>query len=186
MAARQLPCPTVLRLFLEYCPDTGTFSWKRRARRFFKSYRDFKAWNARYPGERALYQVDDKGYAFGRVAGPMLKAHRVAWAISYGEWPSVIDHINGNPADNRLSNLRNVTTLENSRNAKIPKNNTSGVVGVSWNKASRKWCARIGVQMREIVLGYYASKDEAIAARRAAEKEHGFHENHGRQREVGI
>lgn len=56
--------------------------------------------------------------------------------------------------------------------AKTPKNNTSGVTGVSWNSKSSKWCARIGIHKKRITLGYYENKEDAIKARKEAEEKY--------------
>lgn len=82
------------------------------------------------------------------------------------------DHIDRNPLNNRKSNLRPCTQKENTRNRSIPSNNTSGFIGVSFNKRNNKWFSYIkcdGILHR---LGYYIDKDEAIKARLKAEKEY--------------
>lgn len=79
-----------------------------------------------------------------------------------------IDHINGNPRDNRLINLRVVTRTQNMRNTRINKNNTSGVKGVSWYTSRNKWCAAIEIGRRKIHLGLFESIDDAIKAREDA------------------
>lgn len=79
------------------------------------------------------------------------------------------DHINRNPLDNRKSNLRKATSLENMKNQSKHKNNTSGVSGVSWHKKIEKWCARIGVDNKMINLGCFTDKKDAIKARLEAE-----------------
>lgn len=73
-----------------------------------------------------------------------------------------IDHINGDKLDNRKSNLRLCTNQENIRNSKVMIKNTSGFKGVSWMKSKSKWRARIKVNMREIHLGLFASKLDAV------------------------
>lgn len=83
----------------------------------------------------------------------------------------VIDHINRNPLDNRLSNLNIVTHAENSENKSINKRNKSGVAGVTWHKQRKKWRARINKQGKEYSLGLFESKQDAIEARKKAEKE---------------
>ena len=84
----------------------------------------------------------------------------------------VVDHINRNPLDNRRCNLRVCTQQENQFNHSIPCNNTSGVMGVSWNKNANKWTAQIHVNGKVIYLGAYNTKEEAIDARRQAEIEY--------------
>ena len=83
--------------------------------------------------------------------------------------PFEVDHRNGRTLDNRLSNLRAVTCLQNQQNRQLYCNNNSGVTGVYWYRWNQKWCARIGVNGRLIFLGYFANKLDAIAARATAE-----------------
>lgn len=78
----------------------------------------------------------------------------------------IVDHINGNPLDNRRSNLRLASVAENSRNHGISKRNTSGVRGVSWHKGKRKWAAAITIH-----LGYFDNLEDAQIARERAESE---------------
>lgn len=132
-------------------------------------------------GKEAFISRKPNGYIYARLMGRAIYAHRAAWAISYGEWPKGdIDHINGDRADNRIANLRDVSRQENMRNAKRNRANRSGVVGVTWCRAARKWQAQIGISGKCKYLGIFSSRDDAVAARRAAERQYGFHENHGR------
>lgn len=81
-----------------------------------------------------------------------------------------VDHINANKLDNRRSNLRAVRASVNLRNVHhLNANNTSGIRGVCWDKTGKYWMAYISVQQKRIYLGYFQSKDEAIAARIAGE-----------------
>lgn len=126
-----------------------------------------------------------QGYLRGSYKGVALAAHRVAWALHHGVWPAdQIDHIDGDGCNNRISNLRDVTNLENSKNlgrSKIKVGPDSGVDGVYWHKQSGKWMARLKSNGKWIYLGTYADLDEAIAIRRRAEEAYGFHPNHGRR-----
>ena len=71
-------------------------------------------------------------------------AHRLVWLYHYGEWPSdQIDHIDGDPLNNHIDNLRVVTNQENLKNQKLYINNTSGVAGVYFHKQHQKWRAEI-------------------------------------------
>lgn len=79
-----------------------------------------------------------------------------------------IDHINGNPLDNRRSNLRHISHKDNSRNCKLSKNNTSGFNGVNWVKSKNKWRARIKHDYKNIFLGYFHDKEDAKSCRYAA------------------
>jgi hypothetical protein len=113
--------------------------------------------------------------------GRKYQAHRVAWLLQAGAWPKgFIDHINGARDDNRIENLRDVSSRENQMNMKMNSRNTSGVVGVVWRWKTKTWEASIKVFGKRIHLGNYADIRHAAAARKAAEKEHGFHPNHGR------
>lgn len=108
------------------------------------------------------------GYARVSVNGRMLYAHRIIYAIVYGEMPMDVDHINRNRIDNRIENLRDVSKSENQHNSKKRKNNTSGFPGVSWDTRDQKWQAYIMVDRRKIHLGYFEDFDDAVQARKIA------------------
>jgi hypothetical protein len=67
-----------------------------------------------------------KGYRVIRVDGAYYCIHRIIFALHHGFYPEVVDHINGNPKDNRVENLRAATPQQNRHNSKRPANNTSG------------------------------------------------------------
>ena len=75
-----------------------------------------------------------------------------------------VDHINGNPLDNRKSNLRICTIAENLRNKGAGKNNTSGYKGVSWVKRNKRWLAQIKHNGKQVYIGHYKNKEEAARA----------------------
>jgi len=121
------------------------------------------------------------GYMQGMIEGKRYTMHRLVWLYVHGVFPEEeVDHINGVRADNRLANLRSVSHKENSRNAQKPTNNTSGVVGVYWDKDCQKWRARIKVDYVTKNLGVFACLLDAVDARKSAERAYGFHPNHGR------
>lgn len=131
-------------------------------------------------GSEAGYLRPD-GYVQLYVGSNRHYAHCVAWLYMTGEWPpEKIDHINGVRDDNRFDNLRAVSHQDNARNQKIPITNSSGVMGVSWHKRIKKWNAYIRVDGKLIHIGYFDNLCDASVARKQAEIEHGFHENHGR------
>jgi hypothetical protein len=96
--------------------------------------------------------------------------HRLAWMYVYGKWPrNDIDHINGNPLDNRIENLRDVTELGNNQNLRRPKKgNISGFLGVAPNHS--RWLAKITVSGKQIYLGTYNTPEEAHQAYLAAKR----------------
>jgi hypothetical protein len=98
-----------------------------------------------------------------------------------GKFPKLdIDHIDGNGINNKWNNLREVTRSQNCRNIKLASNNTSGFIGVRWNEENKKWRALIGIDRKSKHLGYFDNLEEAIMARKNAERMFGFHPNHGR------
>lgn len=94
------------------------------------------------------------------------KLHRTIINVSEEK---IIDHINHNTLDNRKSNLRICTQNDNAKNKSKQINNTSGVTGVSWYKKYEKWRVRIQVNNKDILIGYFDDKEEAIKARKEAE-----------------
>lgn len=124
----------------------------------------------------------DGGYSRIQLKGVKYMAHIVAWTLYHKATPKhEIDHINGNRSDNRILNLRDVTRLENSRNKRKPKNNTSGCAGVHFDKSSNKWRARITIKCKKICLGYFDDFNRAKESVEKARVENGFHKNHGRE-----
>lgn len=180
MAAKALPSQEVLRQLLRYEPETGKLFWRERPTELFESPRIAKRWNSIYAGTEAFTTLHATGYVEGRIFGLRYKAHRVIWKLVYGTDPYEIDHINGQRAFNALANLREVNRQENSRNRALCSTNTSGVTGVFFHTAASKWVAKIGVGFDHVHLGTFDKFDDAVAARRTAEIEHGFHQNHGR------
>jgi hypothetical protein len=111
--------------------------------------------------------------------------HRVAWKIVYGtDADNEIDHINCNPQDNRISNLRISDPVSNKRNLRRRKNNKSGYNGIYKCNKTNKWHAQIRnkldpLKRQNISLGYYPNIEDAIKARKIAELKYGYDINHG-------
>lgn len=159
---------------MHYNPQTGEFTWLNPT-----SFRVKKGDIVGYSHKTQ----DGKTYIQTAIDGVKYYAHRLAWFYMEGCWPDgQIDHINGDGTDNRWCNMRVVTHHDNSKNQKLRSTNTSGVVGVFWSEERQKWCASITVKGKSIALGRYDDMVDAIDARRKAELEHRFHENHGSER----
>jgi hypothetical protein len=100
--------------------------------------------------------------------------------MHYGKWPEgVIDHIDHDGTNNRISNLRDVTHTDNLRNARMSKCNKTGVKGVHKNKVG-SYVATIGCGKTYRYLGSFKRIEDAANARKNAEREMGYHENHGK------
>lgn len=139
----------LLELF-EYDPESGNFYHKVPAGHFHQS-----------------------GYRYITIGGKQHLAHRLAWLYVHGDWPDqLIDHADGNRANNRLSNLRKATYSQNAANAKKHVHNTSGIKGVSFDETKKRWQATITVNNKQMHLGRFKTKDEARAAYMAAAKMH--------------
>lgn len=96
------------------------------------------------------------------------KAHRLIWFYMTGEWPDIIDHINRIPYDNKWCNLRNGNYKLNSINRKLASNSLSNIKGVTYIKKENMWRSRIGVNGKQIYLGYFKTKEEAANAYKIA------------------
>lgn len=153
-----------LKKILHYDPDTGEFTWTDRKK------------NINRPEAGSS---DSKGYEIIMINQKNYRAHRLAWLYMYGVMPkNQIDHINHVPYDNRVSNLREVTNQENQRNRRY-SGNSSGVIGVCFDKARSKWKPHIKVDGTLINLGRFDKLEDAVKARKLAEVKYGFHINHG-------
>lgn len=148
---------------LTYCPDSGIFTKKKNG----------KIVGAKHRSGSIEISINRKKY----------QAHRLAWLYVYGKFPNnSIDHINHIRDDNRIVNLRDVTTTENNRNMSRRKDNTSGVTGVVWNKLEKRWKAQISINGNTIGLGTFVLFSQAVDARKNAEIFYCFHENHGKEK----
>lgn len=186
MATRQLPDAELLRKLLRYDPETGKLYWRERTPDMFKPGNrgvaaNCKTWNKKNAGKEAFAALDAYGYGTGTIFGVGYKAHRVAWKIMTGEEPHSIDHINGAKFDNRFSNLTASDPERNALNSRKRPDNNSGCTGVCWHPTKEKWRAFINRSGRQHSLGYHRSLDDAVRARKAAERKHGFSPNHGRK-----
>ncbi len=129
-----------------------------------------------YPEPRLVSGVGGNGYIQVVVCGLHLTAHRLAWFITHGEWPIGVDHINGDRTDNRLCNLRAATQAQNTQNIREPKShNTSGYLGVSWDKARGKFTAGISINGKRRGLGRFDKAEDAHAAYLAAKRKYHSH-----------
>jgi hypothetical protein len=108
-----------------------------------------------------------------------MKRSRLAFALTVGRWPTIIDHINGDRTDDRWCNLREVNGSENQKNRRLETDNTWGIHGLV-RRPSGKWEAAIRHSGAYLYLGRYSDFFEAVCARKSAELKYGFHENHGR------
>ena len=168
-----------LRERLSYNPETGLLHWKYNPKMP-------QSWNTQWALKEAFTYVSGGRYRQGAIDGVNHHAHRIAWAMFYGEWPTgVVDHINGDGTDNRIENLRMGTVSDNAKNAKRSIANSSGATGVTYVKRRGKWQAQIVHRGRCNFLGYFDDVNEAIAARKQAEVKYGFHANHGREEGFG-
>ena len=163
-----------LKGLLDYDPETGVFTWRKRT-----------SSRVRVGDQAGCKKTDHwgKAYIHVKVGGGDYLAHRLAFLWMEGGVPEdQTDHEDGDGTNNRWSNLKRANHQQNGRNRRRQSNNSSGVTGVLWEPRSRRWRAQIKVKGRTLYLGLFASKEDAIAARKAAELEHNFHPNHGSAR----
>lgn len=183
MANKPLPTIQHLRQLLRYDPVSGRLFWLPRTRSMSASAHHMNTFNTSHANKEAG-TIDSRGYCLVGISVNQsryrLWGHRLAWAIHFGEWPNGdVDHINGNPSDNRLINLRNVSHAQNMRNRPGNKNSSSRYCGVSWDKQKSKWSADIRIpnpsgegRGRKKHLGRYDMECEAAAAYNSAALEH--------------
>lgn len=175
----------IVRELLDYCPETGELTWKRRAEHWFHDNRAWKIWNTKHAGKvTSTITRDSYGYETIKVTifGKKYQAHRIVWLYMTGDFPNgCIDHIDRDATNNKWGNLRDVTLMENSKSMSMSSRNKSGVAGVSWDKKRSCWKAQILANGKYCFLGYFAKEDLDVAAMEVLEAraEHGFHPTHG-------
>ncbi len=142
------------REILHYDPETGIFTRKVRTAQRHQV------------GDRACGNPVKAGHLRVAFDGEKYLAHRLAWLYIYGEWPKkYIDHINGDPADNRIANLRDVSLKTNSENQRrCRRDNQAGVLGIHQAANGIDWVARIQIDGKGYYLGTFETQKEAQAA----------------------
>jgi hypothetical protein len=158
-----IPLPPLeeLKEFLDYNPATGVFTWKKEPPYQYK-----------IKGGQKAGCLNSNGYRQIQFMRNQVVAHRLAYYMHYGVGPleKLVDHINGDKTDNRIKNLRLVTNQQNLFNkSSLSKRNFSGFTGVFWNKKARKWQVSIVYNGKNIYLGLYSNKEDAIQVRKEAE-----------------
>lgn len=152
---------------LSYDQITGIFKWKVNV--------------------SGIAQVGDiagsktsEGYTVIQIKGRKYKAHRLAFLIIKGYMPKFVDHKDTDRSNTAWHNLRECTKSQNQHNSKTPSNNTSGVKGLTFNKSTNKWVARISVNGKSKYLGQFSDTTLAEAALSKARAEfHGAFANNG-------
>ena len=147
------PTTEQVRELLDYDPMTGVMKWRKTGmgRRL----------------DRIAGSADRHGYLQTRINGRMYFNHRLAWVYVHSTWPQhVIDHINGNPADNRIENLRDVPRKMNQENQRraASSNKTTGLLGASLHRKTGKFVAAIQTDRKTHYLGLYETPEQAHAA----------------------
>ena len=144
-----------LRELFNYDPETGIFTWRQKTTP--------KSNSITVGGIAGTIGAD--GYTRIMIHRATHKGHRLAWLYVHGcHAPSILDHINGNRSDNRITNLRLATRSLNSQNRGPSRSNKANTLGVYIGRKGN-YCAAIGITLagksRRLHLGTFASLDEA-------------------------
>lgn len=162
----KMPSREFIREWLDYDPVTGVFTWKKEPRP-----------TRPLIGAVAGGASRKNGYAFIKLRGfRQIGAHRLAFIYFCGRIPDgfEVDHIDNNPANNAILNLRLATSSEQKQNKRVQSNNRCGLKGAYYHEAhkGKKWRSQIKVDGKYVFLGYYATPEEAHAAYREAADKH--------------
>lgn len=162
-----LPSAAYLQACFIYRPETGELIWRERPREHFANLRAWSRCRTQFAGKPAG-GIEVNGRRVIRLGNVPYQAHRIVWKLMTGEEPpATIDHINGDPLDNRWANLRAATMLQQSGNQPLQSNNTSGYRGVSRHLGG-KWLVQLGKRY----LGLFDTPEAASAAYEAAAREY--------------
>jgi hypothetical protein len=133
--------------------DTGAVVWKIQTARCTKV------------GSLAGFKKSS-GHLYVQIDGKTIALHRIVWAMFNGSWPvGILDHMNENPADNRICNLRIASKSQNGANVRRPqRNNKTGYKGVSLNKQTNKYRASMTLNGKHVHIGSFSTPEEAFHA----------------------
>lgn len=126
--------------------------------------------NSRGQKGRPAGTVNALGYTQIRIHGRSYLAHRLIFYMTFGRWPGMLDHVNGNRSDNRASNIRECSPTENLYNSRRPTSNTSGYKGIRLEKG--KYAIRMYVNGRPKRFGRTETLQEAVDKLNKIRKEH--------------
>lgn len=157
--------------YLDYDPESGHLTW--RTKEHSKKV---------VVGSRAGSISTKNRHRVLRLLGTLYAEHRLIWLHYYGKWPvGHIDHVNHDEQDNRIVNLRDVSQAENNMNNSRRRDNQTGHVGVWLNKQNsrKKYMAELSLNGQRVHYSSHYTLEEAVAARKQAEHDFGFHPNHG-------
>jgi len=130
-------------------------------------------------------RIKKNGYSEIMVDSKRYPSHRLAWLYVYGEMPkNEIDHIDGNPRNNSINNLRECNRFEQHQNRASSKSGSSKYLGVYWHKTSNKWAAQIRSNKKSFHLGFFETEESAFNAYCSAKKL--FHTFNPIPREVNL
>lgn len=154
-----------LKELLHYNPETGIFNWK------------VKIGSVLCGNEAGCIMHNGYGYSYIVIGinKKSYRAHRLVWLYVNGHLPNgIIDHKDHDGLNNKITNLRDTSYSGNGKNRVLGKNNTSGCIGVSWNKSLHKWRASISIDRNPAHIGYFDSYFEAVCARKSAEGKYNY------------
>ena len=120
----------------------------------------------------------NKGRRYTKLNGKDYQISRLIFMYHYGYFPKFVDHIDGNPLNNKIENLRSCTLAENARNSKAPRTNTSGEKNVRWEEKRKKWKVEIRVDNKYKCIGRF--DDLELASLVAQESRNKYHKEFAR------
>lgn len=174
MHINPLPPVSYLRECFDYDPDTGELTWRDRPDSHFLTASKAKRHRTMRAGRPAGTKVNVHGYKVIQFThagrSKVYPAHRICYAIMNGDTDLLVDHINGDRADNRASNLRAATSSQNVANMHNYARK-DGLPGAYFDKSRGRWLAQIRRNYKAIHLGRFETEQEAHAAYLAAKEQ---------------
>lgn len=189
MQLKELPSSEYLNACFRLDPETGDLWWKDRPREHFASDLAHSRFRKIHSGKRAGH-IGLGGYWVCVLHMKAYLAHRIVYAMVNGHLaPEMdIDHIDQDKRNNRPENLRAVRRALNCRNKALQSNNKSGVAGVWFSGAHKRWISKVTVDKEVVFFEKFFSFDEAVQARAKYLAEHpeaGFTKIHGLKKCIG-
>jgi len=119
------------------------------------------------------------GYTYVGISNNTYGIHRIIFMMFNGYIPNEVDHIDNDPSNNKIENLRESNFVTNQWNRSLQKNNTSGYKNVFWNKGMKKWQVQIRSSGKKMNVGYFYDIELAdLVAQEARSKYHGNFAKH--------